>query len=384
MAHPSIISLASNPKTNYPQWKQDAISAGASYCIELGGLYRLGILFSLAEFQEKFPVDADPAHPGIVPPPRQFKTFPEPGDIPGNASHAAVAINNRMRQDRNTYVMGVSAFRTQLLESIGIDGQALLRHPETGHANVTPADIWALMAAQHGIVRSIDIRDKYRELSFIPPGVSLAAFVIASKQTHTFFELSNQALNQITKMTEFNTAIAMDKQLTRLQYQYATLEQPDFNQQTFDGLTDYVLRREKTENPEFDPDGRARDQAHHLRANPATASTANSPLPPDKSDEILERLNDIVTTLQTLQLDLLKQDMIALRAANPTSTPAAKQASAPAKPKVYCFYHGYNHDHAGIDCQSMRLLPAKYTADMLSATAPSLIDGIQGCSRYIR
>jgi hypothetical protein len=152
-------------------------------------------------------------------------------------SQSAIAANNRVRADRETFVVGVAGLRTQMLESIGPDGKSLLRHPETGHADVTPADIWEQMLLQHGVIRSVDIRNKYNQLSFIPPGMFLASFIVNYKETHAFLELHNQKLNQITKITEFNSAIAHDRQLTRLQYQYTTVEQPDLNLQTFDDLS---------------------------------------------------------------------------------------------------------------------------------------------------
>ena len=281
-----------------------------------------------------------------------------------------------MRADRDNFNIGVSEFRTQLLESIGLDGQALLRHADTGHANVTPADIWELMAIQHGNVRSVDIRDKYKELSYIPPGQSLAAFVISSKQIHTFFELSNQPLNQITKCSEFNTAIAFDKQLTRLQYQYCTLEQPDFSLQNFADLSAYVLKREKTENPEFEEHGRPRDLAYGL----ASASAANAPHLPDKHNEIIKLLQSIASSIDGLQLASLRVEMEKAT----RDTPPDPGKAATSNPKVYCFYHGHNHDHAGIDCQAMRLQPDKYNSAMKAAIGPCLIDGVQGSSRYIR
>ena len=80
--------------------------------------------------------------------------------------------------------------------------------------------------------------------------------------------------------------------------------------------------------------------------------------------------------------DIELADTVNLRAA--AAAAAAGKASSSGKPKVYCFYHGHNHDHPGPECQAMRLQPDKYNSAMRDATAPGTIDGIAGCTRYIR
>jgi hypothetical protein len=44
---------------------------------------------------------------------------------------------------------------------------------------------------------------------------------------------------------------------------------------------------------------------------------------------------------------------------------------------MYCFCHGYNISHIGVDCKVM-ICDASYTTAQKAAQAPALIDGRQG------
>jgi uncharacterized coiled-coil protein SlyX len=87
----------------------------------------------------------------------------------------------------------------------------------------------------------------------------------------------------------------------------------------------------------------------------------------------MDKLEAMILVL-TKEIKQLKSSKVATPA---VETPVIPDAAPTAKPKKYCFNHGYNRTHAGKDCLVMKNNGTS-TPAQINAQGPALIDGVQG------
>ena len=66
------------------------------------------------------------------------------------------------------------------------------------------------------------------------------------------------------------------------------------------------------------------------------------------------------------------------RATNPGRGSAGRGNASQERPTVYCFEHGFQRTHTGVNCHRMKN-DTTYTQEMKNATGPCTINGYEGC-----
>ena len=133
--------------TILPKWKA-AVNAFAMNLLKErypNGLLYFGILLTDEAWAELNPIDPRP----------QFPQYPAMHGA--NASQAAISIYKEEKES----ALAVSRARTLLVAAMlgALDSVDLgsLFHPETGHANLSPADVMKFMVEAHGTITDSDI-----------------------------------------------------------------------------------------------------------------------------------------------------------------------------------------------------------------------------------
>jgi hypothetical protein len=233
---------------------------------------------------------------------------------------------------------------------------------------ITVADIITFVARIYGVTTRQDIM--YIKSQCNEKCIHEADFYLHTRRLVTNFELLNENDMMVSNFDQqeylkTTTAHLPDVAIAIQDY---VRKYPRLRQQTFEGMV-------------MDVQAAIVNNVEVTRQQAQAYATVNTGIPNNNSK--MDRLEAMVENL-TNEIRQLKNNKAKV-GGNPViqeapiinTTPVSDGQAPTAKPKKYCFHHGYNKTHAGLQCLVMKNNGTS-TVDQINALGPGMINGVQG------
>ena len=232
--------MAGDPYLAFPEFKSSYIECGkrAHASHVKGGIRAMGYLESEGAWRLRFPntTNADgTVAPGVP--------YPEKAEMPDEppAGHTQ-AIWQAFVYKQNKWVAlneTLVAFEIELHEALGPERLREVKHPITGMADVSPAQVFETMEASYGVMTSAKLTELQNQLVHLGPR-PLPGFVAFTNQVHKALEANGQPLSQLNKQNFFAQGLSYNVRFTGFVNRYHD-KYPRMEDRSYAALSRYTL-----------------------------------------------------------------------------------------------------------------------------------------------
>ena len=344
--------------TLLPKWKAAVTALAMSLLKERypSGMLHFGILLTDEAWAELNPINPRP----------QFPAYPAMHGA--NATQAAISIYKEEKEA----ALAVSKAQTLLVAAMlgALDSVDLgsLFHPETGHANLSPADIMQFMVDAHGTITDADIEYvKSQTLTIFDPSIwGVANWKADKAQNYAFLRSIDCETSAPDQYRNLLSSAKNSPALKKIVEKY--ISDSDMADRNFDHLGSFLIaqwaKTQSTGNP--------------IRAAFAGRASVAEDHADDSDDEDPGVSVAFAAAASARSVEDCEREIAALKG-------SLKVA------KFYCFTCGHC-GHAGTRCKKMtshdststathpkpRIVRPPYTVDMANATEPKSLKDTTG------
>ena len=322
-------------ETTYLEWKTAVLDLAFSKCTQ----YSLsGLAFIVVLDSEWAEIDGNTDAAGVVIP-RPAYVPPEALPQPSNAS--VIAIHKDAVEQYNAIVTATADLKSKIITSIGPDNKAFISHAITGMRGVTILNIMTSMDQLYNIPNKNTI-DNYTSLLSKPMtgDTTFQQYVTMLRTQKAKLQQAGQPVSEYNMVQYLLAGISMHSSIAAASKTYLTAF-PKISDQHFDDLVRHIILHEP----------------NHVTS--ATAGYANSASGKPTYDA--KFVSDAISKG-------IKDGMRRERENNNNKNNNTQ--SAESKATKYCFRHGYNFTHLGVQCNTM-IQDSKYTKDQKNAKSPT-------------
>ena len=321
------------------------------------GLEHFGILSTDAAWELKYPDTERPAFPAY------------PDMHAPNASQAGISVYKEEKELSLAVGKARSQLTTAILGALDPVDLGSLFDIDTGHADVTPADIIDFMVQAHGTITDADIEYAKGQtmLVYNPATWSVTNWIADKVQGYRFLESINCGTSDPDQYRNLLTAARNSPSLKRIIEKY--LSDTEMGDRTFVHLKNFLVtqwaKTQTTGNP--------------MRAAYAGGATViDDPDTADTSESAIAKTAVAALATPKRSAEDYEKEIAALKGALKTA-------------ELYCFSCGYG-GHKGTSCKRMskqdptgspsapkpRIPRSPYTEEMLNSTEPNSLKDADG------
>ena len=340
----STTNFATDPLKQYKEFCEAIHSRAATLCTELddGGLAGMGHHLTNEEYTS-WQADQEPPLTG------EKITFERPAALAAGASTGATNVYKFAREDYYCFKEGYNTLRDEIIAAIGVVIQRQLSQPGSP---VTVKSIHTILTHVKNIygkttqVKYDGLKDKLKircagELDVLNYCQELS-------RVYALLEEIRDPVGELSKMDWLSKGTSHLRLTTSALADYVK-DEPDMELRSYQGMVDHLTMVV----PNFSIGDSNRQH---------TGYGASTELNEGGRSEQLDLVLAAVVTL-TDKVDTMEKKL------------KGKEKVPPVRVSTYCFIHGTDKKHTGMECRGMK---SGYTMAQRCATGPGLIDGKVG------
>jgi len=342
----STVEFASEPLKKYKEFREAIHSRAATLCLELndGGLAGMGHHLTDEEFISEQEAQ-DPPQLG------EKIIFTRPAPLAIGATTGATNVYKFAREDYHCYQEGYTLLRDEIIAALGVVIQRQLSQPGSP---VTVKSISTIISHVKNIfgkttqLKYDGLKEKLKNRCVSE--LESLNYCQELGRIYKLLEEIRDPVGELSKM-EWLTKGTRHLPLTREALDDYVKSVPDMEQRTFQGMSDHLTMVV----PNFGADTSNRQHTGYGATIDMSGGEERS-----KLDMVLATMGSLSEKVSTLEKKL-------------THNKGTKVTGTGVIP--YCFLHGTNKKHTGMECRGMK---TEYTMAQRCATGPGLIDGKVG------
>jgi hypothetical protein len=293
-----------------------------------------------------------------------YRPVPQPPVLPGD--QGSEAQFRRYTAKQANYVIfanGLQDLKKMITDSLGDSIIAAMETEAVPVENMSIPQILQYLVNTYGVTTKTDVQTLIDRCS--NPCENMADFYAHAQRLANLYQQLERKEAAIAKYQQMKYLEDTTKHIdvideARINYIIAN---PTYATQSFADMVTFI-----------------REQLQNKVPTVRSLGIGSSVTGKQPSTKVVVASMDTVTDLLLSVVDRLdraeKALAISKQKAAPTSN-APNQGSGRVKGNLYCFCHGFNNSHVGVDCKVM-MSDVSYTAAHKAAQAPALIDGKQG------
>jgi len=359
------ISLAEDPNLHARAWRQKVktmLGKAARATFEKG-LNTFDVMLSKEEYALKHPSS----------PKRKTPKMPKP--LTKTSKTYQIRLYDEKKAQYQAYVEAYDAAKEAIIASIGPDIRKAIEHPENGMEKISIGYICAYVAYLHGQVNDEDLAKVNAELETAwDPSTPLPTFIANMTYLFASLEAWGHAKSEHDKLVYLERALSTDPSAAEAIRATKVDAAKTRKSRTFADTTAEIIQ-----------------VAPAMRPTTASAILAHARSVPQKK---LPRHITIPSTgnpvMDAFLADHLNKNASSFAGASVTiahkSAPITPPSATPPDNGacLYCFVHGWNFTHVGMDCDELNAKPETEirNAKMEAKTPRTKVDGRYG-STYV-
>ena len=356
-------TLDTDPEINFINWElnvQDVASTSGRTIAGDQGL--LGLVLNTAQWEShalNISVN-DEGHQVIA----QRYAAPAHVELDVNMSATEITITKARNKTREDWMIAEQNLKRAMMDSLGLAIRHIIAPPPLCFQNMMPIDIIDAVRAHYGKTTTRTVRRLDEILAEKLDNVrNFKTHAAKMQNAFSIGTASGIPMDEITRTKLLRTSIrghhVMDKLVEGYDHDY-----PDFLQQTFYGLCDYLnTHLPNAESREADTKAHGLSVQNKGRNEDDILLSMNA----EQITAYLAATNDAKKWKSKLNKQLKKSK----RQQSSTTTSSDDDSEQPAKrPRVehYCYCHGTQYSHTSAECKVMQADRKRFTSAMRSTT----------------